>query len=79
MAAVTATRLGAEERERRARLQESRGDEFSAARAAYRAFFRDWDVLLAPIVLRTAFPHHPTSWPRSEAEMTATLDIDAAR
>ncbi|MDQ6674315.1 MAG: amidase family protein [Chloroflexota bacterium] len=98
MAAVTATRLGAEERERRARLQESRGDEFSAARAcglrasvadwfgwharreryraAYRAFFRDWDVLLAPIVLRTAFPHHPTSWPRSEAEMTATLDVD---
>jgi len=26
-------------------------------RAAYRAFFRDWDVLVAPMTLRTAFPH----------------------
>jgi amidase len=26
-------------------------------RSAYRAFFRDWDVLLAPITLTTAFPH----------------------
>ncbi|HEY3108363.1 MAG TPA: amidase [Chloroflexota bacterium] len=26
-------------------------------RAAYRAFFRDWDVLVAPITLTTAFPH----------------------
>jgi amidase len=26
-------------------------------RAAYRAFFREWDVLLAPITLIPAFPH----------------------
>lgn len=26
-------------------------------RAAYRAFFRDWDILLAPITLGPAFPH----------------------
>jgi amidase len=28
-----------------------------AHRAAYRAFFRDWDILLAPITLGPAFPH----------------------
>lgn len=26
-------------------------------RAAYRAFFRDWDILLAPVCMTNAFPH----------------------
>jgi amidase len=42
-------------------------------RAAYRAFFRDWDVLLAPITLRTAFPHMDVDKP-SDAGLT--IDID---
>src|SRR5215471_18001280 len=33
-------------------------------RAAYRAFFREWDVLLAPITLTPAFPHVKMAWPR---------------
>ena len=32
-------------------------------RAAYRAFFRDWDVLLSPITLVPAFPHYPLESP----------------
>jgi amidase len=42
-------------------------------RAAYRAFFTDWDVLLAPITLRTAFPHMNVNTP-SDNELT--IDID---
>lgn len=36
-------------------------------RAAYRAFFRDWDVLLAPIFSTPAFPH--TDAPKSERQL----------
>src|SRR6185436_16112656 len=32
-------------------------------RAAYRSLFNEWDVLLAPITLRTAFPHIDLPWP----------------
>jgi amidase len=46
-------------------------------RAAFRAFFRDFDVLLAPITLRTAFPHRASEWPPSDDELlNATVDID---
>ena len=46
-------------------------------RAAFRAFFRDTDVLLAPITLCPAFPHRDTDWPPSDAELLdATLDVD---
>ena len=44
-------------------------------RAAYRAFFKDWDVLLAPIVLRTAFPHVDMPPPGAEWP-PMTLDVD---
>jgi amidase len=47
-----------------------------AYRAAYREFFKQWDVLLAPIVLRTAFPHYPLVWPPYEASMRQTVEID---
>ena len=33
-------------------------------RAAYREFFNDWDVLVAPITLTPAFPHTDAPWPQ---------------
>jgi len=45
-------------------------------RAAYRAFFRDWDVLLAPITLRTAFPHIDMPVPPQEPSGPVTIEID---
>ena len=32
-------------------------------RQSYRDFFRDWDVLLAPITIVPAFPHTTAPWP----------------
>jgi amidase len=67
---------------RAAGLRASIGDWFAwharreAYRAAYRAFFKEWDVLIAPITLRTAFPHLPVTWPPSDAERTRTVEID---
>jgi len=48
-------------------------------RAAYRAFFRDWDVLLAPITLRTAFEHLDVKFPADAAERQRTIDVDGQR
>jgi amidase len=31
-------------------------------RAAYRAFFRQWDVLVTPVTVTTAFPHDSRPW-----------------
>jgi amidase len=45
-------------------------------RAAYRAFFREWDVLLAPITLTPAFPHIRMAWPRDAAAIAQTLEVD---
>ncbi|HEY3061899.1 MAG TPA: amidase family protein [Chloroflexota bacterium] len=46
-------------------------------RAAYRAFFRDWDILLAPITLCTAFPHLDLPWPPPQTPGPITMvDID---
>ena len=45
-----------------------------AYRADFRAFFRDWDILLAPITLRTAFPHIDMPWPPTPE--LVTIDID---
>ncbi len=45
-------------------------------RGAYRAFFRDWDVLLAPITLRTAFPHMDHPWRRQERPIQTMVEID---
>ncbi len=41
-------------------------------RAAYRQFFRDWDVLLTPMVLGEAFPHQTAPFTQR------TLEIDGA-
>jgi amidase len=31
-------------------------------RAAYRAFFRDWDILLTPMTVSLPFPHTDAPW-----------------
>jgi amidase len=38
-------------------------------RAAYRAFFTEWDVLLAPIILAPAFPHTDRPFPLRTIEV----------
>ena len=45
-------------------------------RVAYRDFFRDWDVLLAPITLRNAFAHVDMSWPALDSMRHVQLDVD---
>jgi amidase len=45
-------------------------------RAAWRAFFRDWDVLLAPALNALAYPHIERAWPWDESDMTLTLTIN---
>ena len=48
-------------------------------RRAYREFFQDWDVLLAPITLRTAFAHIDMPWPPRDGdddESSLTVEID---
>jgi amidase len=47
-------------------------------RASYRAFFRDWDVLLAPTALASAFLHGPMPFPPITAMLKHTVDIDGA-
>ena len=49
----------------------ARREEF---RQAYRDFFRDWDILLAPITLGTAWPHIDNPWPDGQPEVT--IDVD---
>ena len=48
-------------------------------RAAYRAFFRDWDVLLAPAINVLAYPHIPRAWPADDSDLTLTLDVNGRR
>jgi len=45
-------------------------------RVAYRAFFREWDVLLAPITLTPAFPHVKMAWPRDAAAIAQTIEVN---
>ncbi len=44
-------------------------------RAAYRAFFREWDILLAPVCISNAFPHLDMSVPITRR----TLDINGQK
>jgi len=39
-------------------------------RAAYRAFFRDWDILLAPVCITNAFPHLDMNIPIARRMLT---------
>ena len=45
-------------------------------RAAWRAFFRDWDVVLAPAINVLAYPHVERSWPFDDSDVTLTLDVN---
>jgi amidase len=47
-------------------------------RAAWRAFFRDWDVLLAPAFFTPAFPHWDKPWPETPASVARTTEVNGA-
>jgi amidase len=44
-------------------------------RAAWRAFFRDWDVLLAPAINVLAYPHIERAWPEDDSDLTLTFTL----
>jgi amidase len=48
-------------------------------RAAWRAFFREWDVLLAPAFFTPAYPHVEKPWPPTPASIAHTLDVNGTR
>ena len=45
-------------------------------RAAWRAFFREWDVLLAPAFSTLAYPHVERPFPGDESDFDLTLEIN---
>jgi len=47
-----------------------------AYRAGWRAFFREWDVLLAPAYFAPAYPHHEVPWPGTPESIRRTLDVN---
>ena len=47
-------------------------------RAMWRAFFRDWDVLLAPSFFVPAYPHWDKPWPNTPASIAKTLEVNGA-
>jgi len=44
-------------------------------RAAWREFFRDWDVLLAPAMNVLPYPHIERAWPMDDSDLTLTFDV----
>jgi len=44
-------------------------------RAAWRAFFRDWDVVLAPAINVLAYPHIERAWPPDDSDLSLTFTI----
>ena len=45
-------------------------------RAAWRAFFRDWDVLLMPAFFTPAYPHWDKPWPTTPESFRKTIDVN---
>jgi amidase len=45
-------------------------------RAAWRTFFRDWDVLLTPAWLGPAFPHQDKPYPPTPESIRHTVDVN---
>jgi amidase len=45
-------------------------------RQAWRAFFRDWDVLLAPAMNVLAYPHIERTWPMDDSDLELTFDVN---
>src|SRR5881397_3125978 len=100
LAAVTSSRVPAEQRRARLEVLRTRDDEWSAAfqrgiesgapdyiawfgqreqyRAAWRAFFREWDVLLAPAFIVPAYPHWDKPWPNTPESIRKTLTVNGA-
>jgi amidase len=50
-----------------------------AYRSAYRAFFRDWDVLLAPAINVLAYRHIDRAWPEDDSDLSLTFDVNGKR
>jgi amidase len=44
-------------------------------RAAWRAFFRDWDVLLAPAINVLPYRHVERAWPMDDSDFTLTFRV----
>src|SRR5438093_49282 len=59
----------------RLELPAARHTRLAEFRAAFRAFFREWDVLLAPITLGPAFPHVPKPYPPDAKSLHDTLEV----
>jgi amidase len=98
LAAVTAARVPADERQARIETLKTRDDEWTRAarrgmesgapeflawaaqreryRMAWRAFFREWDVVLAPSFFVPAYPHQDRPWPDTPASMRRTLEVN---
>jgi len=45
-------------------------------RAGWRAFFQEWDVLLAPAINVLAYPHVERAWPPDDSDLTLSLTVD---
>jgi amidase len=45
-------------------------------RQAWRTFFREWDVLLAPAINVLAYPHIPRPWPQTGDDLWLTLNVN---
>ena len=52
------------------------GGQREVFRQAWRAFFRDWDVLLAPAIHVLAYPHIERAWPADDSDLRLTLDVN---
>ncbi len=52
------------------------GGQREGYRQAWRAFFRDWDVLLAPAINVLPYPHVERAWPRDDSDVRLTLDVN---
>ena len=48
-------------------------------RAAYRAFFRDWDVLLAPAINVLPYPHIERAWPMDDSDLTLSFELGGSK
>jgi amidase len=45
-------------------------------RAAWRAFFRDWEILLMPTFFTPAYPHWDRPWPGTSESIRKTTDVN---
>ena len=48
-------------------------------RTAWRALFRDWDVVLSPAINVLAYPHVERAWPPDDSDYTLTFDVNGRK